>query len=225
MNIVLDYDGTLHNTKSIYGNALRQAYDSLVTQNLADPKEISDDLAASFLGCTPDETWNKLVPGISQKTKEEVIPLTGSIMNQDIQNGKSKLYPGTEDTLKALKDKGHHLYILSNCTEYYMQCHRKSFNLDRFIDEFYPAERYDYQKKPDIFKVIEKDIKAKGGDVSKENFLVVGDRFHDIETALIHKLHSAACLYGFGSPDELKDAEYSLDCVSDLLKVVDKIEN
>lgn len=223
MNIIFDYDGTLHNTKLIYGAALREAYKYLEEKKLVQPKEISDDLAASFLGFSPDETWNILAPGLNSQIKSEIIQLTGENMDMQIKAGKSQLYSGVENVLSALKNQGHRMYILSNCTEYYMESHRKGFNLDRFITGYYPAERYGYIPKPEIFNEIKKDAEKNISSTKTDDFIVIGDRFHDIQVAKIHNLHSVGCLYGFGSAEELADSEYLIDSIKQLPHIIEKI--
>ena len=49
MVLIFDYDGTLHNTKHIYGCAFRSAYDMLVKEGYAEERVYTDENAMTTL--------------------------------------------------------------------------------------------------------------------------------------------------------------------------------
>ena len=48
--------------------------------------------------------------------------------------------------------------------------------------------------------------------------------FHDIETAVKNNLKSVGCAYGYGNPDELKNADIIINDISELPEALEKLE-
>ena len=55
------------------------------------------------------------------------------------------------------------------------------------------------------------------------DFIVIGDRFHDIETAVLNGVKSIGCGYGYGSPDELEKADIIIGSVTEIPEAVRKL--
>ena len=221
MYLIFDYDGTLHDTAWIYWQGINGSLKTLSNEGFIKPKEITIEEAAGWLGYPSGDAWESMVPGLPKEIKERTIRETGKRMDLLIREGKSQLYPGVIELLERLKSDGHHLFILSNCTESYMESHKEAFKLERFIEGFYPAESYGYKPKTEIFKTIYEYCNEQYGPVNIEEFAVIGDRFHDIEAGIINGAHSVGCLYGSGTINELKDAEWKIQSPSGLLPIVE----
>ena len=54
-------------------------------------------------------------------------------------------------------------------------------------------------------------------------FIVIGDRFHDIETATENGLKSIGCGYGYCSEGELSAADIIVDSIRDIPDAVEKL--
>ena len=52
---------------------------------------------------------------------------------------------------------------------------------------------------------------------------MIGDRFHDIETAVRNDLLSIGCSYGYGSPEELASADIIADSPLKIISAVAKL--
>jgi phosphoglycolate phosphatase len=98
-----------------------------------------------------------------------------------------------------------------------MERHRRVFRLDRFFDYFYCCEEYDFIPKYQIFRLIA--LQHTG------QFIVVGDRFHDIETATENGLASIGCGYGYGSMKELSAADIIVSGIYDIPDAVNTLLN
>ena len=57
-------------------------------------------------------------------------------------------------------------------------------------------------------------------DISRENAFMTGDRCYDIEGAAAQGLESVGVLYGYGSADELKGADYTVPDVRALSELL-----
>lgn len=208
-NLIFDYDGTLHNSIKIYAPAFRSAYTYLIANEYATSKEFTDQEISYWLGFTADEMWKCFLPNLPDEEKQKCSTMIGKEMISLINKGMAELYPQAENILQKLKDIGYNLIFLSNCKRAYMEAHIRQFRLDRFISAFYCSEDFGFIPKYEIFKTIKANYPG--------DFIVIGDRFHDMEIAERHKLKSVGCVYGYGALPELQRATYRIDKLSDVL--------
>lgn len=215
MNILLDYDGTIHNTMLIYIPAIRNTFDYLVKNDLANERVISEKEISGWLGLTPKEMWDTFMPSLSKNTKDLCIKMVGNYMSKALENGSAHLYSDAFEALTDMKKAGHNLIFLSNCTHKYMEDNRRIFNLDQYYKSFYCSEDFGYKEKYEIFKSILADLPGE--------YIVVGDRYKDIEIKKYFDVKTIGCLYGYGSKEELEDADYKALTPSDIGKIVESI--
>ncbi len=211
-NIIFDYDGTLHNSIKIYAPAFRIAYESLIQLGFAEKREWSEKEISKWLGFSSKDMWNLFMPELPIETKNRCSELIGSTMIKYLNEGTAELYPHSLEVLQSLKDAGYTLIFLSNCKKVYMDTHKKIFSLDHYFDDFYCTESYGFKPKYEIFNFIKE--KHKG------DFIIVGDRYQDIEVAINHHFYSIGCTYGYGSKAELIMATALVDNVTELIELL-----
>ncbi len=206
--LIFDWDGTLHNTLSLYGNAVRSAYRELVDAGEAPEHWYSDEDLSIYLGVNARDMWASFLPDLSEQRRDEMIQKVGRYMISLIKAGETSLYPGTEDVLDRLKAEGFRMVLLSNCTCAYMEAHREHFQLDRWFEGYYPCEAWDNAPKEEIFPHIRQEFEG--------DYCVIGDRESDLIVAKVHRLHSIACTWGFGNPKEYAQADIRIDSIAEL---------
>ncbi|KMT20999.1 HAD family hydrolase [Clostridium cylindrosporum] len=211
-NIIFDYDGTLHNSIKIYSPAFREAYKYLVKKGYAKHREWKDDEISIWLGYSSKDMWNNFMPELPQGEKEKCSSIIGSYMIECMANSLAELYDGSIEILEYLKQKGYNLIFLSNCKIKYMDEHRRIFKLDKYFNDFYCTEEFDFKPKYEIFNRIKEKYLG--------DFIVVGDRDVDIELAKTHGLYSIGCTYGFGSLEELKSADVKIDSILEIKDIL-----
>ncbi len=209
VNLIFDYDGTLHNGIKIYAPAFRSAHTYLVERGFTAPKEYSDKEISYWMGFTADQMWKCFLPDLPQEEKQKCSAMIGNEMINLTDNGMAELYPQSEAVLSTLINKGFNLIFFSNCKRAYMEAHRKHFQLDRYFSAFYCSEDFGFVPKYEIFNQIKAN---RQGD-----FIIIGDRYQDMEIAIRHKLQAIGCLYGYGTSDELEHATHQIRKLSDLL--------
>ncbi|MBQ6182168.1 MAG: HAD family hydrolase [Ruminococcus sp.] len=212
-NIIFDYDGTIHNSMLTYAPAFRDTMKWLSDSGYIAHREYSDDEISRWLGFNSTDMWGQFHPELDISVREEARKRLGENMAQRIEYGEGALYAGAEEMLSALKNAGHTLIFLSNCRIHYMERHKRVFRLDRFFDRFFCCEEFDFIPKYEIFRRIAPEFSG--------TFIVIGDRFHDIETAVQNDLLSIGCAYGYGKPDELSAASNIVTSIRDIPKVVE----
>lgn len=208
-NIILDYDGTLHQSLKLYKKAFGEAYQYLVDNNKAKAKEWQDHELQQWLGVNYKEMWAKFMPELDEETRNKCSDIIANSMIKNIENGQAVLFPNVIETLEKLKEDNRKVIFLSNCNEAYMNAHIKYFGLDKYFCDFYCSSMYDYAPKYEIFNVIKEKHDGE--------FVVVGDRVKDIEVGVVHNIPSVACTYGYGSEDEFVNATYKIGDISELL--------
>ena len=214
-NLIFDYDGTLHNSMLTYAPAFRDTMKWLSDNGYIAEKEYSDNEISCWLGFNSTDMWNSFHPELDPEIREKARLMLGRDMAERIDNGEGALYDGAEETLSELKKRGYTLIFLSNCRFHYLERHRRVFGLDRFFDHYYCCEAFDFIPKYEIFPKI--------APAHKGNFIVIGDRFHDIETAVRNGLPSIGCSYGFGSPEELSGADIIVDSITGIPAAAERL--
>lgn len=212
-NLIFDYDGTIHNTLKIYEPSFRKAYEYLVSTGKAEPREIPVNEISCWLGFSGAEMWKRFQPNLEQEYREKARQIIGDEMVCRLESGEGELFEGTKEVLRQLKADGHRIIFLSNCRIKYQQMHTKVFGLDEFFDDFYPAERYDFIPKCDIFPLFR--------DKYDGEYIMIGDRFHDMEVATKNNLKFIGCAYGYGSEGELDHADAIVDDIRELPQIID----
>lgn len=208
-NLIFDYDGTLHDCIKIYASAFRAAYSHLVSLSIAENKEWEDDEISRWLGFSSKDMWDKFMPSLPQSRKNECSQLIGNTMLGLTNEGKARLYPHTFEVLQQLTSDGYTLIFLSNCKHNYMQAHRKQFHLDHYFSDFYCAGDFMFMPKYKIFNIINSYYTGE--------FIVIGDRFQDMEIAQKHGLKSIGCSYGYGEEWELTSATIIISDIADII--------
>ena len=213
--IIFDWDGTLHETAALYGAAFRCAYDWLVGEHKAPPRNYSDGEVSIYLGMSAPDMWESFMPDLEPEYKKKASRMIGEKMDSLIKNGKARLYPGCINVLDRLKQEGYDMVILSNCRHSYIMAHRDFFRLDNWFEDYYAAEDFGFIPKEDIFSAVRE---KHAGDI-----VVVGDRESDIAVALTHGLKSIGCGYGYGTKGELQGADIVISEITELPAALKKL--
>lgn len=213
VQLLFDYDGTLHDSLAIYAPAVQEAYDTLVTKGLAQPKTWERETIRQWIGLSPQAMWDQFQPNLSQTEKQAGSAQIGRRMQELVEEGRARLYPGVPQVLDALKARGVGMLLLSNCPLSYLQAHTACFGLERWFDGLYCGEEFQYRPKYEILPILQKRW---SGD-----FLVLGDRDQDMEMARRCGVPAIGCTYGYGSPEELSGADFLAHSPQDLLDGVE----
>ena len=210
--VIFDYDGTLHNSTRIYADAFRIVYERMVCDGVVPEREFTDEEITKWLGYSAMDMWQAFMPELSIEDRVYYSKEIGQLMSEKIQNKQAVLYDGALETLAYLKNKGYHVLYLSNCGHMFMSKHEECFNLNHYFDHMYCSGDYDNQPKYEIFNVIKENYPGE--------YLMVGDRFHDMEIGKYHSIYTAGCAYGFGEAWEIEKADVILQDIRDLMKIL-----
>ena len=130
----------------------------------------------------------------------------------------NKVYDGVPEMLEALQKKGVKIALATSKPYEFSIKILKHFDLYKYFD-FFGAATMDgrISKKEDVISHLLEEMGAE----SKDEILMVGDRYHDIDGAKANDLKSAGVLWGYGSIEELQKAgaDYILVEPSEILKL------
>lgn len=209
--LFFDYDGTLHESIKVYYPAFLKAHNFLVSQEACETKEWTKGEVARWLGFNKEEMWKSFMSNLEGSLKDKAGMIIGMEMDRLTVLGEASLYNNVESTLLELKERGYILIFVSNCSNKYMETHRRTFKLDRFFSDYHTAEMYNYISKSEIVGQIVNQY---------ENPLaIVGDRYKDIEAGKDNGLLTIGCRYGYGSKEELVTSDYIIERIEELLEI------
>lgn len=213
--LIFDYDGTIHNTIGIYEPAFRSAHEFLICEGVTDDEVIETKRIAGWLGLNTKEMWNDFDKNLPQHYKDMASSMVGNTMVELVRSHQAKWYDGAEEALDQLKESGYDMIILSNCKIAYKNAHMQEFGMDRWFTDFYDCESRCFIPKTEIVKEV---MKAHPG-----NYIVIGDRKHDLQCARSIGAPFIGCLYGFCEEGELDSADITIKDVTELPEAIEKI--
>ena len=124
------------------------------------------------------------------------------------------VYPGIENMLAQLEKKGYILAVASSKPEVYVRQILDHFGLARYFTEIGGSEMNG--RRTNKTEVIEEVLKRLNMDKHRDQVIMVGDKEHDVYGARKAGLECIAVSFGYGTEEELKQAEP--------LKIVDSAE-
>ncbi len=208
MDLLFDYDGTLHESLCIYLPAVQTVWDELAAAGRMSPGRLTEAEARTYIGLAPDEMWRQFAPSFTPEERTEAADRVGQYMAQALAQGRARLYPGVRETLDRLRADGHRLFLLSMCPRAYLEEHLAAFGLTDLFCEAMCGEDYGYLPKDEIVRQ-----RMDRGDFHP---VCIGDRFSDVEAGRKNGLPVVGCLYGYGSREELQSCNALIEDVTDL---------
>lgn len=134
---------------------------------------------------------------------------------REVYIGRMCTYPQIPEMLDQLRKKGYHTAVCSNAEQNYIEEVLERLKLNRKIDKIRPII-------PGKEKV--HSLKVFLEDTTPEFALMVGDRIYDIEAARENQIKSVGCLYGCGTHEELREADYLVEKPMEILNILECAE-
>jgi len=203
MHLYFDLDGTLFETKPVITATVR-AFLSQTGRPYP-----GDEAVLSFVG-RPMDVFMRGITGASSVSEEEVELFCA--IEFDLVRKTGRLFDGTESALRALKEDGHALYVLSNGYIDYIEVVLQSTGARGLFDAIYTAT-YSPSKAHRLREVLPLGASA----------AFIGDTVDDLLAARQNSLPHIAARYGYGGADAFDAASYLAASPRDIPAIVRRL--
>jgi phosphoglycolate phosphatase len=207
--IIFDLDGTLVNTANVtmpaFENVISYLKEKNMIKDIPDKKEIM-----KYIGYPIDQIFSNLYNSNDKFLIDESVRLLDHYEEIAIEENKNIFFDGVFEVLNYLKEKNYNIMILSNCNTAYLNSILNK-GIRNYIDKPYCSEMFNWQDKEIVMKkIVDLD--------KKEEYVMIGDRKHDIKAAKDNGIKSIGCDYGYGE-HEIKSANLIIKNIKDLMKI------
>ena len=206
--IIFDLDGTLIDSLpdlAAAANRMRQSF-RLPALGLEEVRRLVGQGARSLV--------ERALPGASAETVEEGL---GLFLDYNLAHiaDRTVLYPGVEDTLKALEATGTPLCILSNKNVALCREVLAALGIARYFPTVFGADSLPFRKpSPEPILALLRQFQIPAGDC-----VMVGDSVNDIAAGAGAGVVTVGCSYGYGDDSELSGADYRVEEFRSVLKL------
>lgn len=207
--VIFDLDGTLWDAAS----QITASWNECLIQKLGRPElVITDEDMRNACGLTMTAIGQRLFPSLSENP-EEMENILESVMNYENEYLRTKggrVYPGLEACLSRLKEKGYHLYIVSNCQKGYIESFLEWSGLERWFEDRECFGNTGLSKDGSIRMLYDRN--------NLDAAVYVGDTQGDYDSTMKAGLHFILAGYGFGQVNETVPVIDSLDQLPDMVE-------
>lgn len=217
--VLFDLDNTLIDFWQMKEEACQAAVDSMINAGLKMDKQTAySRLMKTFfeVGIESDKAFTKFLENEGQfKHKTLAAAINTYLMTK---NNFLKPYPGTELTLRKLKDAGIVLVIVTDAPKTKAYQRLMAMEIESYFDFVVGFEDTNQKKRDGIpLKLAIKILKEKIPDIKNNEILMVGDSINrDLSPAKKLGLNTALAKYG-QSEMEIGDADFELSSISEVL--------
>ena len=208
--IILDFDGTLADTRGLIVKTMQQTLEALGLESR------TDDQCAAMIGLPLKQAFTHLLP-MTDEMGERCVENYRRIFNENNALYVIPTFPHVIETLHQLHEQGYTLTIASS---------RSNRSLMEFVNDMHLNELIPYvlgaedvaQAKPHPDPVLQ-TLKVYG--CKPEDALVVGDTWYDIEMGRRAGVRTCGVTYGNGTREELVNAgaDFLIDDFGELASI------
>lgn len=204
-SILFDLDGTLWNSSSV----VLKSWNAVLSQSNLNRKSVTAEEMDGTFGLQLPEIGEMLFASDDREERMKVMQECCNYEVNVILKEGGVLYPGLEETLKALSEKVP-LFIISNCQNGYIEAFLKYHRLGQYFKDCECAERTGKTKGENINLVAKRN--------GLKNPVYVGDTLADWESAHFAGIPFIFASYGFGN---VTTFDASVNKIEDLVGIIE----
>lgn len=175
-----------------------------------------------FIGPPLRESFMKFYGFSEEKAEEAVWKYREYFSDKGLFE--NEVYPGIKEMLGGLKNAGARLFVATSKPTGYSKQILDHFELSEYFEDIQGSTMDgSREKKADVIAYLLNVNHIQ----EKEEVIMIGDRRQDIDGAKENGLDSCGALYGYGSRDELEEAQadYIAENVEELGKILAELMN
>ena len=206
--IIFDIDGTLFQTAKVTVPAVQR---TLAAHGLPEPDA---DTICAHIG-RPVEEYLEWLASLCPPGRAAGIVDATNRLELDLIAAEGELYPGVCEALDALEREGHVLAVCSNGPEDYVNEFLDAHDVRRYL-AMARTRGTRYPGKEAMIREILEHIPVRPA-------VVVGDREDDVSAAHANGALAIGACYGFGSEEELAEADAKIACAGAIAETVRRL--
>ena len=203
--LIFDLDGTLYRTASSFLPTMRSVFAASGIDAPPDD-EIMGHVGEPFSAFLDWALERGLGPNRDALARRIADAEFASISER------GELFSGVVETLQDLKERGYSLAICTNGDQDYAGLILRTFGIAGMFDAI---STHEDERKSKTRMIAELRSRWPG-----RRAFVTGDRIHDIEAGHANGCTVIGAIYGYGSMDELSDADVCIERFDELISVV-----
>jgi phosphoglycolate phosphatase len=209
--IILDFDGTLADTRGLIVKTMQQTLEALGLESR------TDEQCASMIGLPLKQAFTDLIP-MSDEMGGQCVETYRRIFNENNALYVIPTFPHVMETLYKLHEQGYILTIASSRSNRSLREFVNDMDLNDVIPYVLGAEDVT-RAKPHPDPVLQ-TLETFG--CKAEDALVVGDTWYDIEMGKRAGVKTCGVTYGNGTREELiqAGADYLVDDFGELIRLI-----
>jgi phosphoglycolate phosphatase len=214
--VIFDVDGTLFQTEQVAVPAFHRVFERLQKEGRFHGERPDDEKLKSVFGMTIPELWKTLLPDATMDERDIANEWLAENNIGLIREGVGELYPGVEEALQTLYEKGVKLFTASNGEKRYVEAVITERGLAPLFTKLYSAGEYKTEAKEELVaKLLQ--------DQGVQRTVMVGDRRSDVKAGRANRLPVIGCDFGFGGAHELEGADVVITRFDQLLPKLDEL--
>ena len=129
---------------------------------------------------------------------------------------KSTLYPGARETLESLAEQSIALAVISNKNESLCRSILEALHIDTFFKIICGGDTFEEMKPSPLPLLKAVELLAVPVNCS----VMVGDSSNDIQAGIRAGIVTVGCSWGYGYPEELREANHRAASCNDLIRIL-----
>lgn len=187
--IIFDMDGTLWDS----AENVAKSWNIAIEKSGITEKRVTTEEIQSVMGKTMDVIADILFTELDKDVRMQLLKACCELENDYLREHGGVLYDGVRETFSRLKERGYHLFIVSNCQSGYIEAFLDYYKLWDFIEDKQCYGDNLLQKGENIRIVTERN--------SLTSAVYVGDIQGDYDASCHAGVDFIHAAYGFGKID------------------------
>lgn len=204
--LIFDLDGTLFKTRDAVVPAVQESLEELGIPSVGEDKIIS------LLGESTSIFSEKVMEGHEDKL-EDFMDIFWLREKENVDEH-GKLFDGTQEMLEKLRSSGYALAVCSNGSQEYVDYVLHVTGISDYFDLKVSSSQHD-NKGAAVREIIQEN--------NHSDYIMIGDKHHDFQAGKDNNILSIGVKYGYGEPEELKQADYLVESPEEIPDVVSRI--